>query len=224
MWGTVPMSLPDESGQKAGAAAAAFDVIELNADLRVRLLNVAWEAIKRGVASGELWLPELEQAPAVLQAPGASFVTLYTRARQMTGRNDRRALRGCMGSLEPCRALLQDVAHNAFNSALRDTRFAPVQQSELGGIELELSLLSPLVPLQFRDEADLLRQIIAGVDGLALECESYRATFLPSVWEQLPGVDEFWIQLKRKAGLAADFWSPQLRCWRYRVLKITEAD
>jgi AmmeMemoRadiSam system protein A len=174
------------------------------------------------VASGELWLPALERAPAVLQAPGASFVTLYTRASQMTGRNDRRALRGCIGSLQSDRALLQDVAHNAFGSALRDTRFAPVQQSELGGIELELSILSSLVPLQFRDEADLLGQIIAGVDGLVLEFDGHHATFLPSVWEQLPGVDEFWRQLKRKAGLAADFWSPQLRCSRYRVLKIAE--
>ncbi|MCP8689228.1 AmmeMemoRadiSam system protein A [Marinobacterium sedimentorum] len=186
------------------------------------MLTVAWEAIERGVASGELWLPELEQAPAPLRAPGASFVTLYTRASHMTGRNDARALRGCIGSLLPCRALLQDVAHNAFYSALRDTRFVPVQQRELGGIELELSILSPLVPLQFHDEADLLRQLVAGVDGLALESEGYHATFLPSVWQQLPGVDQFWRQLKRKAGLAADFWSPQLRCSRYRVLKIAE--
>ncbi|ANG65253.1 AmmeMemoRadiSam system protein A [Marinobacterium aestuarii] len=192
--------------------------------LRRSLLSVAWKAIERGVATGELWLPDLEQAPAQLQVPGASFVTLYTPASQMTGRNDRRALRGCMGSLQSDRALLQDVAHNAFHSALRDRRFAPVQQRELGGIELELSLLSPLVPLQFRDEADLLGQVIAGVDGLAFESEGYQATFLPSVWEQLPDVDAFWCQLKCKAGLAADSWSPQLRCWRYRVLKITETD
>nr|WP_158651842.1 AmmeMemoRadiSam system protein A [Marinobacterium profundum] len=188
------------------------------------MLDVAWEVIERGVVTGELWLPDLEQAPALLQTSGASFVTLYTRASQMTGRSDRRALRGCMGSLQSDRALLQDVAQNAFNSALRDMRFAPVLQRELGGIELELSLLSPLEPLQFHDEADLLRQIIAGVDGLVIEADGHHATFLPSVWQQLPGVDKFWAQLKRKAGLKADFWSPQLRCWRYQVLKITGAD
>jgi hypothetical protein len=77
------MSLPDENTQKNSGLPTALGVIELSEDLRRCLLSVAWEAIERGVASGELWLPALERAPAVLQAPGASFVTLYTRASHL---------------------------------------------------------------------------------------------------------------------------------------------
>lgn len=193
-------------------------VTGLTAPLQRRLLEVAREAIEHGLVDGASWLPGLEGVPEALSVQGASFVTLYTV------RSEEKTLRGCIGSLEPRRPLLQDVAHNAFYSAFGDRRFAPVTKDELTDIELELSVLSPLVALRFNDEADLLRQLVVPEDGIAIEWGDCRATFLPSVWEQLPVVKDFWTQLKRKAGLSADFWHPELRCWRYRVLKIREAD
>ena len=194
------------------------ETLHLNGELCRRLLNVARQAIVLGAESGQVLEPDLEQAPKLLCEPGASFVTLYRRKGQ------ERLLRGCVGSLEPRRPLLQDVACNAYCSAFEDSRFAPVTLSELATLELELSVLSPLVVLTFTDEQDLLRQIVPGQDGLVVECHGQRGTFLPSVWEQLPSIDEFWANLKRKAGLAANFWSPELCCWRYRVLKMREAD
>ncbi|UTW13256.1 AmmeMemoRadiSam system protein A [Marinobacterium rhizophilum] len=184
------------------------------------MLRVARETIERGLAGEEVWLPSLEGMPEPLCALGASFVTLYSVQRREEGR----VLRGCVGSLDARRPLLQDVAHNAYYSAFQDARFAPLCTSELASTELELSILSPLVELPYTDEPDLLRQLVVAKDGLAIEYATHRATFLPSVWEQLPDVNDFWLHLKRKAGLAADFWHPQLRCWRYRVLKIREAD
>ena len=44
-----------------------------------------------------------------------------------------------------------------------------------------------------------------------------RTTFLPAVWEQIPDPYRFIRQLKLKAGWPADFWSPQLRVFRYRA-------
>ena len=64
-------------------------------------------------------------------------------------------------------------------------------------------------------EEDLLKQVRPGVDGLILQFRHYRATFLPAVWESLPDPYLFLAQLKHKAGLPLDFWSPELRVERY---------
>ncbi len=52
---------------------------------------------------------------------------------------------------------------------------------------------------------------------MILEWRGRRATFLPQVWAQLPEPAQFLAALKRKAGLAPDFWQPDLRLSRYRV-------
>ena len=85
-------------------------------------------------------------------------------------------------------------------------------------------MLSALEPMAFRDEADALSQLRPGIDGLVLECGRNRGTFLPQVWESLPQPRAFLTELKRKAGLAADFWDPQLRLSRYTVAKWAEPE
>ncbi|MCF8014581.1 MAG: AMMECR1 domain-containing protein, partial [Chromatiaceae bacterium] len=67
------------------------------------------------------------------------------------------------------------------------------------------------------NEAELLAAIEPGVDGLILSEGHRRGTFLPSVWEQLPTREEFLRHLKQKAGLAPDYWSPQIQVARYRT-------
>jgi AMMECR1 domain-containing protein len=69
--------------------------------------------------------------------------------------------------------------------------------------------------MQFDSQADLLRQLRPGIDGLVLEHGRHRGTFLPAVWNELPNPATFLDQLKRKAGLAADFWSPEIQIRRY---------
>jgi AMMECR1 domain-containing protein len=44
-----------------------------------------------------------------------------------------------------------------------------------------------------------------------------RATFLPKVWEHVAGPRDFLRRLKEKAGLAADFWAPDVEVWRYET-------
>jgi uncharacterized protein len=149
-----------------------------------------------------------------LQEPGACFVTLTQQGE----------LRGCIGSLEARRALLVDVRANAVAAAFHDPRFCALTQSELDITEIEVSLLSPMQPLAFSSEADALRQLRPGVDGVVLEFGARRSTFLPQVWEQLPEVDEFMAHLKRKAGLPASFWAAEVRLQRYTVSKWKESD
>ncbi|MDD5612714.1 MAG: AmmeMemoRadiSam system protein A, partial [Gallionella sp.] len=144
-----------------------------------------------------------------LAEPGACFVTLTQQGE----------LRGCIGSLQAHRSLLADVRHNALAAALPDPRFAPLGAAELARTRIEVSLLSASQPMQFTDEADALAQLRPGVDGVVFEFGYHRSTFLPQVWEQLPQPRQFMAQLKRKAGLPADFWSDQVTLSRYTVSK-----
>ena len=149
-----------------------------------------------------------------LRQPGACFVTL-TQHQQ---------LRGCIGSLEARRPLLADVKSNAVAAALHDPRFVPLTLAELDITDLEVSVLSATQPLQFSSEADALSQLRPGVDGVIFEFGHYRSTFLPQVWEQLPSPSVFMAHLKRKAGLAPDFWDKRVQLQRYTVCKWREKD
>jgi len=150
--------------------------------------------------------------PDWLDAAGAVFVTL-TEAGQ---------LRGCIGSLEAHRPLGEDLEHNARAAAFGDPRFPPLKHAELPRVRVEVSVLTPATPMACSDEADALRQLRPGVDGVILEHGWHRATFLPQVWEQLPEPRVFLAHLKQKAGLAADFWANDVRLSRYGVEKFKE--
>jgi len=153
-----------------------------------------------------------DEGVAWLQQRRACFVTL-TQDRQ---------LRGCIGTLQPHRTLLEDVKANARAAALRDPRFAPLTAGELNRIKIEVSVLSPLQTLHFSCEADALAQLQPGIDGVMFEFGRYRSTFLPQVWEQLPVAAEFIAELKQKAGLVPDFWAEEIRISRYTVRKFIE--
>jgi AmmeMemoRadiSam system protein A len=131
-------------------------------------------------------------------------------------------LRGCIGSLEAHRPLDQDVRENARAAAFRDRRFAPLSERELAATRVEVSLLTPAEPIRFATEEDAVRQLRQGIDGVILESERHRGTFLPQVWENLPDPWRFMSELKRKAGLAEDLWSKDLRLYRYEVQKWSE--
>ena len=160
---------------------------------------------------GQALQPEPDH-PALAQ-PGATFVTLTQNG----------ALRGCIGSLQAHRALEQDVRANALAAACRDPRFTPLTAEELPRTRVEVSLLTAPVPMDFRDEADALRQLRPNVDGVIFSAGNHRSTFLPQVWEQLPDARQFMAHLKQKAGLPADYWSPEVQLQRYEVRKWKEA-
>lgn len=149
-----------------------------------------------------------------LGRPGATFVTLMQHGE----------LRGCIGSLEAHRALAVDVHHNALGAAFGDPRFPPLSWREVESTSVEVSLLSPASRVEVADEDDLIGRLAPGIDGIVLEFGRHRATFLPQVWEALPDPRDFLRALKRKAGMPADFWSPEIRVSRYTNTKWREAD
>jgi AmmeMemoRadiSam system protein A len=156
----------------------------------------------------------LSDPPPRLNAPGAAFVTLRTR------RGD---LRGCIGSLEARRPLVEDVRENAIAAALRDPRFPPVKAAELSNLVVEVSVLTAPQPLDFDGPDDLLRKLRPNIDGVLIERGWNRATFLPQVWEQLPSPEEFLANLCYKAGLPPNAWRwPDLEVSIYQVEKFEE--
>ncbi|WP_319557648.1 AmmeMemoRadiSam system protein A [Thiomicrorhabdus sp.] len=145
-----------------------------------------------------------------LKEDGASFVTL-DKAGQ---------LRGCIGSLEAVRPLAEDVFRNAFSAAFHDPRFSPLEAHETGQIKIEISTLSVPQAIEGCDNKQtLLQQLRPFEDGLILTDGFKRATFLPSVWEQLPEKNEFVDYLMRKGGMYA--WSDSMRCERYTTFKFS---
>lgn len=149
-----------------------------------------------------------------LKMSGACFITLMLESR----------LRGCIGTLRAHRPLVEDVKANAVAAAFRDPRFPPLAGEEFSSVALEISVLSALEPLRFRDEPDALRQLRAGVDGVVFEYGHHTGTFLPQVWEDFKEPSDFFAHLKYKAGLPPDFWDAEVRLLRYTVSKWRETE
>ena len=169
--------------------------------------------LARGAIAGELGQPAPAAADlAELHVPGATFVTL-------TQHGD---LRGCIGSLQAWRPLIEDVQDNARNAAFRDPRFAPLEADELPVTRVEVSLLTTPQAMQFTNEADALAQLRPNEDGVIFSAAGHRSTFLPQVWGQLPTPAGFMARLKQKAGLPANYWGPDVRLERYEVRKWKE--
>jgi AmmeMemoRadiSam system protein A len=182
----------------------------LGPEPRRQLLEVARRAIEFGLERGQPLEVVAADFALPIQEPRATFVTLRRGGD----------LRGCIGSLEVKRPLVCDVAHNAFSSAFRDPRFSPLTTAELSGLEIQISVLGPLEPLEVSSEEQLLTVLRPKLDGLILRDGRREATFLPSVWEGLPDPQSFVRELKLKAGLPADHWSDELQALRYGVESI----
>jgi AmmeMemoRadiSam system protein B/AmmeMemoRadiSam system protein A len=127
---------------------------------------------------------------ARLNLPGAVFVTL-TKAGN---------LRGCVGTVTPSMTVMDAVRYGAYSAALRDNRFRPVEKAELAGLRIEVSVLSPLAPVKPEEIKPRVHGVVVVKDGKS-------GLFLPQVWEQIPGKEEFMGELcEQKAGLPRGCW------------------
>ncbi|KZY87995.1 AMMECR1 domain-containing protein [Oleiphilus sp. HI0081] len=179
----------------------------LNEQHQQQLIAIAQATIRHGLDHGRPLSVQIGDYDAELEKEFASFVTL-----KISGE-----LRGCIGSLQAYRPLVLDIAENAYRAAFNDSRFSPMSQSEYEKLQYHISVLSTPEPMQVNSEQDLLSQLRVGIDGLILTLGNRRATFLPSVWEQLPDKSDFLNHLKAKAGLTLDYWNESIELERYTV-------
>lgn len=156
------------------------------------MLALARQAIAEKLAGASLNLRLLEvEAPSeVLRQPAGAFVTLNTGG----------SLRGCIGYIEPKLPLFQTVAEVAQAAAFHDPRFPPLREEELGSLEVEISVLSPVFPLEADD-------VEIGKHGLLVTSEGQRGLLLPQVpvehgWDRKRFIEETCV----KAGLSRTAW------------------
>jgi AmmeMemoRadiSam system protein A len=119
-------------------------------------------------AAGQDFVPD-EPDPSwkLLHDKGAAFVTLRRKADG--------SLRGCIGHIVARIPLFQCIAEMARSAAINDTRFSPVTPSELPGIHIEVSVLTPL------ETVDDPETIEVGRDGVVLSHGYHHGVFLPQV-------------------------------------------
>ena len=170
-----------------------------------QLLGLACAAIRYGIINHTVMPLNTTAYETALQEPLATFVTLKKNGQ----------LRGCIGTLKAQRPLIEDVVYNAWQAAAHDPRFDPVQADELQHLHISISILSPPQAFPVVSEKDLISKLRPGEDGLIIEDGYHRATFLPSVWQQLPEPIDFIHHLKLKAGLPANQWSGSIKVQRY---------
>lgn len=166
---------------------------ELTAVDKKALLALARKTIEQTLKGKKPADPEdvgVEPTPAMNQVMGG-FVTLT-----MGGE-----LRGCIGEIFPRRPLAEVVLDHAIDAAFNDPRFPPLTAKELSLVRIEISALTPPVPVaSYRD-------IVIGKHGMVIELGNRSAVFLPQVapeqgWD-LPTTLAY---LSQKAGLSTNAW------------------
>ena len=142
------------------------------------------------------------------QAHCGTFVTLKIEGQ----------LRGCIGNLTSTESVLDGVKRNAINAAFHDPRFSSLSAAELDQTNIEVSILTEPLPLEYQGPRDLIQKLRVIVDGVIIRKGHANATFLPQVWEQLPQPENFLNHLCMKAGLQSDAWKhSELEVLTYQV-------
>jgi MEMO1 family protein len=182
----------DVTGDKArvvGYAAMGLYQSPLSEQQKQELLALARKTVVDQVKHKRT--PEPDMKDPRLQANGATFVTI--------NRNHR--LRGCIGNIQPVMPLCRSVVRNAVAASSEDPRFPPMTPGELADMEVEVTVLSPLEPL------DDVKNIVIGTHGLYLVKDARSSVFLPQVpVEQGWDLPTYLEQLCFKAGLPGNAW------------------
>ena len=165
----------------------------LTSEEKNTLLSLARATVEKWVLQQKRFDPKsmgLTVTPRMLEKNGA-FVTLKIDGR----------LRGCIGTIQPVKSLVQAVTDNSIKASWNDRRFNKVTRQELALINVEVSVLTP--PIQVAGPED----VILGRHGVIVEKDGRSAVYLPQVApEQGWTLPETLSHLSEKAGLNADGW------------------
>jgi AmmeMemoRadiSam system protein A len=165
---------------------------------RATILDLARQAIAEAVCHGRLIQP-LSKGELLEQRCGV-FVSLHAKGK----------LRGCIGVIESHEKLGESIVRCAAGAALEDPRFARVQPDEVGDLDIEVSLMSPLEPIRPED-------VEIGIHGLLVEQGRHRGLLLPQVaTEHHLDRERFLEETCWKAGLAREAWKdPETRIYGF---------
>ncbi len=178
---------------KTSSTKTAEPSFSLSRKDKNELLALARNSVEYAVREKKAYEPAPVANEALSQERGA-FVTLKEAGE----------LRGCIGYTSALKPLYLAVRDTATLAALRDSRFRPVSESELGRLSYEVSVLSPL-----RRVADI-RQIKVGQHGLLMTNGDNEGLLLPQVpVEQKWDRQTFLEETCRKAGMHKACWKDE---------------
>lgn len=160
---------------------------EYSSEERKQLLALAHESIRSSLAGKPLMVAA--PSPHLAELRGA-FTTLHRHGK----------LRGCIGYVIATSPLYETVIDTASAAAFDDPRFEPVQASEEPDLKIEISVLSPMFPIE-------PEEVEVGKHGLMISHGMRRGLLLPQVpiewgWDR----ETFLSQTCHKAGLPTDAW------------------
>ena len=179
-------------GSAGGAGAGRRS---LDASDGERLVGAARRALTEAVAGGRPG-PDAELESRFSFRSGV-FVTLTAQGR----------LRGCIGRPTPDARLCSAVVDSAVSAGLSDPRFRPVSPDELGGIAVEVTVLSEPEEIRAKSPEDRVRHVRVGRDGLIIRSARGSGLLLPQVAAEYGwGPREFLERTCEKAGLGRDCW------------------
>ena len=179
----------------------------MNSRLEKCLLQAARDSILHWCAN-KTYIPKNKLVlidDLTLNEPSGVFVTLNKRGK----------LRGCMGSINSDRPLLEQVIIHSVNAAFKDTRFQPVEHKEIGLLNIEISILSKPVPVASTTDIDVNKH------GIILTKNNKRAVFLPKVarsnnWSLKTTLTN----LCKKAGLKKNDWKHGAGCYVFESTEL----
>ena len=136
--------------------------------------------------------PSFDGNHGALSADSGAFVTIH---------NADGSLRGCIGTFASPNPLFKTITDMAVAAAFNDPRFVRLDKTELNGVWIEISVLSPL------KEISDVAEIEVGRHGLYIIKGQSRGVLLPQVATEC-GFDrvEFLRNTCLKAGLRPDAW------------------
>ncbi len=152
---------------------------------RKKILDLARRSVE-AAASGKP-LPDIPSGD-VFRREGGAFVTLRKYG----------SLRGCIGNFTGIGPLGRTVIEMAASAAVKDPRFPKVDSEEVDELDLEISLLSPMILTRPED-------VVPGIHGIYIKSGFRSGTLLPQVaveqgWDR----ETFLSHTCLKAGLSPD--------------------
>jgi AmmeMemoRadiSam system protein A len=161
----------------------------LTKEEKKKLMEIAKLSVSEAVTGKRQFFPNVTEER--LKESCGAFVTLKENGQ----------LRGCIGYIQAVKPLYETVKDVAKLAAVNDYRFNPVTQDELGKLEYEVSVLTPLKKIKD------INDIQVGKHGLYMKRGFNSGLLLPQVateynWDK----ETFLKETCRKAGLQQDAW------------------
>ncbi|MBF0547923.1 MAG: AmmeMemoRadiSam system protein B [Candidatus Riflebacteria bacterium] len=197
----IPSSTAKVVSSQASEVGISSDSMKgkVNMEFKNEALSIVRKTLESVVKGGGI--PEISCKNPKFSEKCGVFVTLKKKGE----------LRGCIGFVEGIKPLGEAIPEMTLAASTEDPRFNPVTPEELPQIDIEISVLSPMIPVNSLDE------IKVGRDGLMLRLGGRSGLLLPQVpvewgWDR----DTFLEQLCGKAGLpSGSYKNPAAKLVRF---------